>query len=349
MGGVNMKPVSNLKSNAPLQCRTLEDGLIECKKFGTVPTVASAGVTFLTLKTQNTQSDTSPQETKYVISKPVIFRQQSDGSFLGQNADKITAATVEFGKDSVTLLVDSKLLVCKLIMRDPEGRAQVLYIPSRLAPAQEAKPQVFDGQSHLSGPSDIQEINGLSPVVTGPTLWEMVHCIPYVSGSRLTTEGVTKFLKRFGRGLTCGKCQEHYAENMRLNSTDSLYNVEYMQVWVCKLHNKINLFNKKSEWSLDRTSKYYVNVSKSVWRRALLNYLYFTFCIPGRREDYVAILDSLCVISPPDLDITVLLKKFQPDDKDNISKLYKQVESKLDNKTGWTLADRIAMIRAAML
>lgn len=296
----------SLKPAAPLECKTLSDGMIECKK-----------------------GEPRSIELQIDIKLPIIFREKLDGSFVSQDMDKLIASKSATLGNIVNLNLRNKLLRCRVIMRDPSGCAQLLHNPG--LPFSEIK------------------MNALTPVITGPSVWEMLHCVPHICDRRLATEDIIKFVKRIGRNLTCSKCQEHFASNVKNNPVEYLYGPEHLEVWICNLHNECNEINGKEKWEIERTRKYYRNVAKSIWRRAVLNYLYFTFSVPGRQSDYEAILESLCLISPPNLDLTILMKKFKPADKDNIRKIHQEIESKLDSKTEWSLSDREAMVRAAIV
>lgn len=303
MGISDSKPI--LKPVVPLECNTINDGMIECRKAGAIVL----------------QND---------ITLPIIFRQNLDGSFITLDTDRIsTTASGSSDGQHIGIKFGDKVLRCKIIMKDPDGCLRILYNPG--LPLSETK------------------ISALSPVITGPAVWEMLHCVPYICDDRLTTEGIGKFIKRVGRCLTCSKCQEHFASNVRKNAVELLFGPSQLESWLIDLHNECNQVNEKEKWELERVRKYYRSVAKSVWRRALLNYLYFTFSPPERRTDYESMLESLCTISPPQMDITKLMKKFKPADSGNVKKIYDEIESKLDDKTGWTLGDREAMIRASLI
>lgn len=96
----------------------------------------------------------------------------------------------------------------------------------------------------------------------GPSGWYLIHHMMYdlkdTTNTREIEDALTLFFNNFGKLLPCGVCRANY--NKKLNEdpfTPHLKNLNDMEQWVYRFHNKVNASLNKPQFTLEQYNKTY--------------------------------------------------------------------------------------------
>lgn len=307
-------------------CESTSDGFVVCKR--------EVNMAAPSTKESTVSVDEKKQE------RSIIFRQNSDSLFYSQNlAETIVCERMPLNKHGMVKLVcksSGKRYQCKIITHDPEGRIQVLTM----------------SEAWRSEDKKDANVTALVASITGVCSWSTLHSIPYLRDKPVSSSKIAKFVRRFGRCMTCPKCHNHFTEFAKTRDIDEIKDMTDLHIWLCTLHNEINVQNDKVEWKPSRTHEYYKLVAKNNWKKNLLPFLYFTITVPGRQKDHQSLLRSLSSLSSDNCEFKrplLEMSRTLPDDRaGSIKMIYDKLESIL-SPTGWSLEERHAMVDAASL
>lgn len=107
----------------------------------------------------------------------------------------------------------------------------------------------------------------MQPKIWGPDVWRSMHYIalgyPEHHPSLDVRQAFATFFEVLGTVLPCGKCSQHYAENlMQSPVADAMNDRASLFGWTVDLHNKVNASNGKMPWSYDRAYLEYASRSE---------------------------------------------------------------------------------------
>jgi Erv1 / Alr family len=102
----------------------------------------------------------------------------------------------------------------------------------------------------------------INPASWGPYYWKAMHYLTVAYPNNPTEsdkEDVKQFFLSVGRVLPCEKCRAHFAKNLQnYPLTETVLSSRYNLVnWLKDIHNEVNTWSGKKQWSYDEVVNEY--------------------------------------------------------------------------------------------
>lgn len=94
----------------------------------------------------------------------------------------------------------------------------------------------------------------MNPEYWGPPAWRFIHSVALSYPENPTSNDIENYRNFFisiGNVLPCERCQEHYKKNVSIETLNkALVNNKSLFKWTVNLHNKVNKYNNKKEFTV---------------------------------------------------------------------------------------------------
>lgn len=105
------------------------------------------------------------------------------------------------------------------------------------------------------------------PSVWGGPMWRSMHFIALAYPNNPTFEDINNYKQYFqalGNVIPCQICREHYKKNLINMPIDNyLKNADTLFEWTVKLHNTVNKFGGKPQWTVENAKIHYLSSDNS--------------------------------------------------------------------------------------
>ncbi len=118
----------------------------------------------------------------------------------------------------------------------------------------------------------------LSPTIWGNSIWASIHYIALGAPLQLNQQdkqNYKNFFLAIGNVLPCQKCIHNFQKHLYEIPIDNYLNTrDQLFEWTVKLHNIVNLEQKKQQWTVDQAKLHYLNNNKPIKYN-----LYYVLCL----------------------------------------------------------------------